>query len=92
MVLESRAPASIQIVALLDKSARRITPLEIRYRGFECPDVFVIGYGLDYEERYRNLPDIFAVQDLGALAADPDALVPYLGQGPEPAVADAPEE
>jgi hypoxanthine phosphoribosyltransferase len=92
MVLESRAPASIQVVALLDKSARRITPLEIRYRGFECPDVFVIGYGLDYGERYRNLPDIFAVQDLAALAADPDALVPYLRQSPQPAAADASEE
>ncbi|HEX7464423.1 MAG TPA: hypoxanthine phosphoribosyltransferase [Actinomycetota bacterium] len=76
--LESRQPASIEVCALLDKSVRRIAPLEIRYRGFECPDVFVVGFGLDFGERYRNLPDILAVQDVSVLAADPDALLPYL--------------
>ena len=81
-VLESRNPASVEVCALLDKSVRRITPLPIRYVGFDCPDVFVVGYGLDFQERYRNLPDILAVQDLSALAADPDLLVPYLGGGP----------
>jgi hypoxanthine phosphoribosyltransferase len=83
-VLESRGPASVEVVALLDKSARRIAPLAIRYRGFECPDVFVVGYGLDYGERYRNLPDILAVQDLQALTADPDALKPFLHEAPPP--------
>jgi hypoxanthine phosphoribosyltransferase len=81
-VLESRHPASVEVCALLDKSVRRITPLPIRYVGFDCPDVFVVGYGLDFQERYRNLPDILAVQDLSALAADPDRLVPYLRGAP----------
>ncbi len=75
--LEARNPASLEVCALLDKSARRIAPLDIRYRGFDCPDRFVIGYGLDYEERYRNLPFILEV-DLEVLARDPLALVPYL--------------
>ena len=77
-VLESREPASVEVCALLDKSRRRIVPLELRYRGFECPDVFVVGYGLDFEERYRNVPDIVAVNDLDALRGDPDMLLPYL--------------
>jgi hypoxanthine phosphoribosyltransferase len=77
-VLESRDPASVQVCALLDKSARRIAPLEIRYRGFECPDVFVVGYGLDHRERYRNIPDLLAVQDFSTLEEDPDILLPYL--------------
>ena len=73
--LEARQPASIEVCALLDKSARRIVPVDIRYRGFDCPDRFVIGYGLDYDEVYRNLPDILAVNDMDALQADPRALV-----------------
>jgi hypoxanthine phosphoribosyltransferase len=80
-VLESREPASVAVCALLDKSVRRIAPLEIRYRGFDCPDVFVVGYGLDFEERYRNVPDILAIHDLEALRADPDLLMPYLPPG-----------
>jgi hypoxanthine phosphoribosyltransferase len=90
-VLESRRPASIEVVALLDKSVRRIAPLEIKYRGFDCPDVFVVGYGLDYGERYRNLPDILAVQDLQALAEDPDALLPYIVEAPSVPPDDRPE-
>ncbi len=90
-VLQSRMPASIEVCALLDKTARRIAPLTIRYRGFECPDVFVVGYGLDYEERYRNIPDILAVQDVGALAADPDLLVPFLQEGALPPSVAEPE-
>lgn len=81
--LRSRGPASLEICALLDKAARRIAPLQIRYRGFECPDVFVVGYGLDYQERFRNLRDILSVQDLAALAEDPGALVPFVGAGAE---------
>lgn len=83
-VLRSREPASLEVCALLDKSARRIAPLAIRYRGFECPDVFVVGYGLDFQERYRNVPDILAIDDLAALNADPDLLLPYLPEGPLP--------
>ena len=50
----------------------------MRYAGFDCPDRFVVGYGLDFAERYRNLVDILAVDDLKALRADPDVLVPLL--------------
>jgi hypoxanthine phosphoribosyltransferase len=84
-VLESRDPASVQVCALLDKSARRIAPLEIRYRGFECPDVFVVGYGLDFRERYRNIPDLLAVHDIAALERSPDSLLAYLPGAPSPA-------
>jgi hypoxanthine phosphoribosyltransferase len=77
-ILGAREPASIQVCTLLDKSVRRITPLDIPFVGFDCPDRFVIGYGLDYEERYRNLPFILAVQDQTALAEDPDALSSFL--------------
>ncbi len=54
--LRAQRPASIRLCILLDKRARRIVPTEIDYRGFEIPDKFVVGYGLDYAERYRNLP------------------------------------
>jgi hypoxanthine phosphoribosyltransferase len=74
--LRARGPATLEVCTLLDRSARRIPPLEIRYRGFECPDVFVVGYGLDVGQRYRNLPMILAVDR--AIADDPDALLPYL--------------
>ncbi len=80
-VLRSREPTSVEVCALLDKTARRIAPLTIRYRGFECPDVFVVGYGLDFQERYRNVPDILAVHDLARLGEEPDLLLQYL---PEP--------
>jgi len=56
--LKRRGPASVELCALLDKSARRIIELPIAYRGFEIPDVFVVGYGMDYQQNYRNLPDI----------------------------------
>ena len=56
--LADRQPASIKICCLLDKPARRLAEINIDYRGFTIPDRFVIGYGLDYEERYRNLPYI----------------------------------
>ncbi len=56
--LRSQHPASVRLCTLLDKPARRLVPIEIDYRGFEIPDEFVVGYGLDYAERYRNLPFI----------------------------------
>jgi hypoxanthine phosphoribosyltransferase len=77
-VLRARDPASLEVCALLDKSARRIVPLEPRFVGFDCPDRFVVGYGLDFAERYRNLPDILQVDDLDALRADPHVLGPLL--------------
>ena len=54
--LESREPASLEICALLTKPARREIDVPVRYTGFEIPNRFVIGYGLDFAERYRNLP------------------------------------
>jgi hypoxanthine phosphoribosyltransferase len=77
-VLRARGPASLEMCALLDKSARRIVPLAPRYAGFDCPDRFVIGYGLDHRERYRNIPAIVQVDDVGVLERDPDSLLPLL--------------
>jgi hypoxanthine phosphoribosyltransferase len=54
--LESREPASLEVCSLLTKPARREMEVDIRYVGFEIPNRFVIGYGLDFAERYRNLP------------------------------------
>lgn len=56
--LQSRAPASLEICALLSKENKQQIPLEVKYLGFTIPDQFVVGYGLDYAEKYRNLPDI----------------------------------
>ena len=56
--LRGKNPHSITICALLDKPARRLVEIDIAYRGFEIPDRFVVGYGLDYNEFYRNLPFI----------------------------------
>ena len=55
-VLENRNPASIRLCTLLDKPERRVKPVEVHYSGFTIPDAFVVGYGLDYAEMYRNLP------------------------------------
>lgn len=57
-LLSSRGPASIKICTLLDKKSRREVPLEPDYCGFEIDDYFVVGYGLDYAQKYRNLPEI----------------------------------
>ncbi len=57
-ILKSRKPASIKICALLDKPSRRKVKLDVDYLGFEIPDYFVVGYGLDYAGKYRNLRDI----------------------------------
>ncbi len=60
-VLKAHKPKSFKIAALLDKKARRIENIHADYVGFEIPDEFVVGYGMDYAERYRNLPDICIV-------------------------------
>lgn len=57
-VLEAHKPKSLKVVTLLDKSSRRVRPVEADYVGFTIPDVFVVGYGLDYSQRYRHLPDV----------------------------------
>lgn len=70
--LRQRRPASVDICALLDKSARRLIDLPIPYRGFEIPDVFVVGYGMDYQQRYRQLPYIAVLQVNGSQNHPPD--------------------
>jgi hypoxanthine phosphoribosyltransferase len=72
--LSQRGPRSLRAVTLLDKLARRIVPVELEYSCFEVPDVFVIGYGLDFQGLYRNVPDIYAVRDLPRLVNDPTLL------------------
>ena len=79
--LRSRRPRSIEICTLLDRSVVRIAPLEVRYRGFDCPESFVVGYGLDVDERWRNLPGILTIEDPNALVTDPDLLLPFLRAG-----------
>jgi len=73
--LADRETNSLRAVTLLDKVARRIVPVELEFAGFEIEDVFVVGYGLDFQGRYRNVPDILAVKDIAKLANDPMLLV-----------------
>ncbi len=65
-LLMSRKPRSLKIATLLDKPSRRIQPVEVEYIGFEIPDAFVIGYGLDFAEKYRNLRDVCVLNPAGA--------------------------
>ncbi|MDQ6823354.1 MAG: hypoxanthine phosphoribosyltransferase [Candidatus Eremiobacteraeota bacterium] len=58
--LRTRQPASLEVCALLDRPARRIADIELKYRGFEIPDVYVVGYGMDYDGRYRELPALYS--------------------------------
>jgi hypoxanthine phosphoribosyltransferase len=62
-VLEQRKPRSIRIAALLDKPDRRLRPIHANYVGFRIPDEFVVGYGLDYAEKYRNLDDVCVLDE-----------------------------
>ena len=62
-LLEQRKPRSIRIAALLDKPERRLRPVHVHYVGFAIPDHFVVGFGLDYAEKYRNLDEICVVED-----------------------------
>ena len=57
-ILEKRNPRSLRLAAFLDKTPRRVIPVDIAYTGFEIEDFFVLGYGLDYKQKYRNLPYI----------------------------------
>ena len=59
--LEARSPASLEVCALLTKPARRTAEVPVRYVGFDIPDKFAVGYGLDHAERYRNLPFVAAL-------------------------------
>lgn len=57
-LLGDRKPASLSLCTLLDKPSRRVVDVDVKYTGFEIPDAFVVGYGLDYDQIYRNLPFI----------------------------------
>ncbi len=59
--LSDRKPRSLKLCALLDKPERRVTEVHVDYTGFEIPDAFVVGFGLDYDQRYRNLPYVGVV-------------------------------
>jgi hypoxanthine phosphoribosyltransferase len=61
--LRKRKPASLKLCALTDKPSRRRVPVSIDYLGLSLPNKFVVGYGLDCDERFRNLPDIYALED-----------------------------
>lgn len=61
-MLRDRGPASLRLCTLLDKPDRRVIDVNVNYTGFEIPDEFVVGYGLDYDQRYRNLPYIGIVK------------------------------
>ncbi len=62
-VLAQRKPKSLRIATLLDKPDRRLRPVEVHYVGFQIPDEFVVGYGLDYAEDYRNLKDVCVLSE-----------------------------
>ncbi len=61
-MLRDREPASLHLCTLLDKPDRRVVDVTVDYTGFQIPDAFVVGYGLDYDQRYRNLPYIGVVE------------------------------
>jgi len=63
--LSQKKPASLKLCVLTDKPARRQTPVNIDYRGLTVPDKFIVGYGLDWDERFRYLPDIYVVESEG---------------------------
>lgn len=69
--LLERAPRSLETITLLDKLARRIVPVPVDFSGFETPDVYVVGYGMDFQGRYRNVSAILAVTDFARVANDP---------------------
>jgi hypoxanthine phosphoribosyltransferase len=78
--LAGRNPKSLKTVTLLDKRVRRIVPVPVEYVGFEIPDVFVVGYGLDFQGLYRNLEDLLAVTDIGKLGRNRGAIPSAPGQ------------
>lgn len=75
--LQNRSPRSVEVCVLLDKASRRVVPIDARFVGFTIDEPYVVGYGLDHAERYRNVP-VIAAADPMELAAEPDRLVPAL--------------
>jgi hypoxanthine phosphoribosyltransferase len=61
-LLHTRRPASLYVCALLNKPSRRRTQVPLHFQGFEIPDIFVVGYGLDHDQRYRNLPFLGVIE------------------------------
>ena len=61
-LLSTRSPESIELCTLLDKPDRRVSDVNVKYVGFEIPDEFVVGYGLDYSQKYRNLPYVGVIE------------------------------
>ena len=79
--LSRRGPRSLEVCTLIDKAVRRLVPTPIRFVGFEVDDQFLLGYGLDHDERYRNL-DVIVAADLAEISADRDAYVhQFYGRG-----------
>ncbi|MGI8775430.1 MAG: hypoxanthine phosphoribosyltransferase [Actinomycetota bacterium] len=76
--LLTRRPRTLRVVTLLDKKARRILPIEVDWSGFEIGDLYVLGYGIDHQGRYRNLDHLVSVTDLKLLASEEDRYVPAL--------------
>jgi hypoxanthine phosphoribosyltransferase len=60
--LRQKKPASLRLCALTDKPSRRKVPMSIDYLGFTVPDKFIVGYGIDCDEKFRNLPDIYVIE------------------------------
>jgi len=77
-LMEAHGAKSVRTATLLDKAPRRIVDVAVDYRGFEVGDEYLLGYGLDWEGRYRNIPSIWAVMDLPHLADDPDSFQPLV--------------
>jgi hypoxanthine phosphoribosyltransferase len=63
-VLSAHRPMSLKLVTLLDKTSRRIIPVQADYVGFQIPDVFVVGYGLDYDQKFRHFPEVRFLPDV----------------------------
>jgi hypoxanthine phosphoribosyltransferase len=75
--LAGRGPRSLEVCVLVDKVSRRVVPVDARFVGFARDEPYLVGYGLDHAERYRNVP-VLAAADPLLLAAEPDGLVPAL--------------
>lgn len=73
-MIEMRDVASLATATLIDKASRRLTDTPLEYRGFEVGDEFLLGYGMDWEGRFRNLSSIWAVLDLSQFSEDPAVL------------------